>query len=106
MTDRTLTHDDTKNVRIVVFTAVGVVILVVLLVWLRSYFFLVRNETIYSSVLSVKNPKLTELRAKEDAELGSYGWVDRKKGIVRIPIDRAMELVVQDAHASGNGGGQ
>jgi hypothetical protein len=25
-------------------------------------------------------------------QLGSYGWVDRKAGVVRIPIERAMEL--------------
>jgi cytochrome c oxidase cbb3-type subunit 3 len=35
---------------------------------------------------------LEELRAAEDAVLHSYGWVDRPAGIVRIPIDRAMEV--------------
>ena len=34
-------------------------------------------------------------RAREDAMLESYGWVDRNAGIVRIPIDRAMELLVE-----------
>ena len=33
-------------------------------------------------------------RAREDAVLESYGWVDRNAGIARIPIDRAMELLV------------
>src|SRR4051794_12581485 len=37
---------------------------------------------------------LAELRAAEDADLNSYGWVDPNKGIVRIPIDRAMQLLV------------
>jgi hypothetical protein len=27
--------------------------------------------------------------------LNSYGWVDRQQGIVRIPIDRAMQLLLQ-----------
>jgi cytochrome c oxidase cbb3-type subunit III len=36
---------------------------------------------------------LAELRAAEDAALHSYGWVDRATGIVRIPIDRAMEVL-------------
>lgn len=35
------------------------------------------------------------LRAHEDAVLGSYGWVDRRTGAVRIPIDRALELMAQ-----------
>jgi hypothetical protein len=27
--------------------------------------------------------------------LGSYGWVDETRGIVRIPIERAIDLVVE-----------
>lgn len=38
---------------------------------------------------------LADLRAAEDAELNSYGWVDRNAGIARIPIDRAMQLLLQ-----------
>ncbi|HEY3757909.1 MAG TPA: hypothetical protein VGL42_17265 [Opitutaceae bacterium] len=38
---------------------------------------------------------LHELRAKHEAQLGAYGWVDQKNGVVQIPIDRAMELTVQ-----------
>ncbi|HJW14214.1 MAG TPA: hypothetical protein VJ776_05940 [Thermoanaerobaculia bacterium] len=35
------------------------------------------------------------LRAEEDTVLKSYAWVDRPGGIVRIPIDRAMELIAE-----------
>jgi hypothetical protein len=38
---------------------------------------------------------LKQMRAAEDQILGSYGWVDRQKGIVRLPIGRAMELLAQ-----------
>lgn len=34
-------------------------------------------------------------RAAEVHELTSYGWVDREKNIVRIPIERAIELLSQ-----------
>jgi len=34
-------------------------------------------------------------RAREEAELNGYGWVDRTTGVARIPIDRAMELLLQ-----------
>jgi hypothetical protein len=39
---------------------------------------------------------LRELRAKETAAATSYGWVDQTKGVVRIPIERAMQLTVED----------
>ena len=44
---------------------------------------------------------LQALRAREDAEITNYGWINRTSGIVRIPISRAMELVLakqREAH--------
>lgn len=40
---------------------------------------------------------LETLRASESRLLDGYGWVDRATGTVRIPIERAMELVVTRA---------
>jgi hypothetical protein len=49
------------------------------------------------------NPKLEEdergqlddIRTNEDKTLYSYGWVDEKAGTVHVPIERAMDLLVQ-----------
>jgi hypothetical protein len=38
---------------------------------------------------------LRALRAWEEAALNSYGWIDRTAGVVRLPIERAMDLIVQ-----------
>lgn len=35
------------------------------------------------------------MQAEENAALTTYGWVDRDAGVVRIPIERAMELLVE-----------
>ncbi|MHA3774122.1 hypothetical protein ACXR0O_21545 [Verrucomicrobiota bacterium sgz303538] len=35
---------------------------------------------------------LQELRAAEDGVLNSYGWINREAGVIRIPIERAMEI--------------
>jgi len=34
-------------------------------------------------------------RSREQAQLDGYGWVDRSAGTVHIPVERAMELLVQ-----------
>ena len=39
--------------------------------------------------------EIQELHAQEDKTLSTYGWMDKNKGVVRIPIDRAMELQLQ-----------
>jgi hypothetical protein len=35
------------------------------------------------------------LRDNENRQLTSYGWVDKDGGVTRIPIDRAMEVMIQ-----------
>ena len=49
-----------------------------------------------------------QLQAAEAARLSSYGWIDKSAGVIRIPIDRAMDLLAQrglpardDYHESG-----
>jgi hypothetical protein len=39
--------------------------------------------------------ELKAFQAQASAELNSYGWIDRKGGVVRIPISRAMELIAE-----------
>ena len=38
---------------------------------------------------------LKRFRESEDQILQTYGWVDRQKGIVGLPIDRAIDLLAQ-----------
>src|SRR5689334_19190121 len=38
---------------------------------------------------------LVKLRASEDQLLNKYAWVDQQKGVVRIPIERAIDLLSQ-----------
>jgi hypothetical protein len=62
------------------------------------------------------DPKLEEnergqlygYRLRQEETLYSYGWVDEKSGTVRIPIERAMDLLVQrglPVRAQGSGMG-
>jgi hypothetical protein len=37
------------------------------------------------------------MRRSDREVLESYGWVDRQRGIARIPIDRAIEQVVEES---------
>ena len=40
--------------------------------------------------------KLKQLQKDSTAALTSYAWVDKNKGTVRIPVERAMELTMAD----------
>jgi len=41
------------------------------------------------------NQDIADLHAREDLLLDNYTWIDESKGTVRIPIERAMELIAQ-----------
>ena len=46
--------------------------------------------------LLVNEPaNLTEFRAREHQILTTYGWEDRNTGAVRIPVERAKDLLIQ-----------
>jgi len=39
--------------------------------------------------------EVEQLRKQEEIILSTYGWTDKKAGVVRIPIDRAIELQLE-----------
>jgi hypothetical protein len=41
---------------------------------------------------------LKQYRADQEKILGGYGWVDPKAGVVRIPVERAMDLLLQKGY--------
>jgi hypothetical protein len=46
--------------------------------------------------------ELKDLRSQEDHILTNYGWMDRNAGVVRVPIERAMELQLQRGFPTRN----
>ncbi len=44
--------------------------------------------------------ELQRLRAGQMEQLNSYRWLDPKKGIAALPIERAMELIAAEAQAA------
>jgi hypothetical protein len=85
---------------IAVFGGVTVVLLFFVAIGIQFYFDQTREHRIFTDVLSRDNHQLKALRAQEDRELHAYKYADREKGIVRLPIERAMELTAQAAAAN------
>ena len=103
-------HDAEARPIVVAGLALGVGVVIVFgIVFLLFHYFSPKsspegvNPMAGSAGLNPAVPRIEEhpsetyqgLRAQEDRALGSYGWVDKKTGIVRVPIDRAMEITLQ-----------
>ena len=84
-----------------VFTALIVIVCFASFAWLAKKIYTPHAYTV-QPVEGVRTPDdrkklLTEHRSKEQAEATSYAWIDQKAGVVRLPIDRAIELTVRDS---------
>jgi hypothetical protein len=83
-----------------VFTAIVVIACFASFAWLAKKIYRPHAGTV-QTVEGVLTPadrkaRLAEHRTKEKADATTYGWVDQPKGIVRLPIDRAIELTVRE----------
>jgi hypothetical protein len=100
--------DASQSARFSVSTVVTILVVLLLfvgLVWFVTY----QRESIAAAEpgrteLRLKN--LSDLNAENQKTLTSYRWIDKGKGIVGIPIERAMELEIADLasnrpHAAG-----
>jgi hypothetical protein len=58
------------------------------------------NDMAGKATTESRKAYLADLRKKQGEQANAYGWVDQKAGVVQLPIERAMELVVQE-HGGG-----
>jgi hypothetical protein len=99
-------EDRVNTPRIAVFGVLSAVGLFGILVGLQAMYLNMSDaEQNRKDVRSGPNALADQL-AVQQTQLHSYHWVDEKKGIVAVPIDRAMDLVVnelRDAQATSMG---
>jgi hypothetical protein len=53
----------------------------------------VTPDTITEKAAMERWDKLQKLKAEQAKDASSYGWIDKEKGIARIPVEKAMEIV-------------
>ncbi len=79
---------------------VGAILLVVIVLLLEAYYFKAERDENQRKVVAVVPEELAQARASQLGLLNSYRWIDEKQGVVGIPIERAMELVVAEQAAA------
>jgi hypothetical protein len=83
---------------------IALVATVVLMLLLYRFLFVSRRPAAVAEKAQTNiYQQLRDLHHDEDVALGRYDWIDRKAGIVRIPIGRAMELVAEKPDRFGKG---
>jgi len=55
-----------------------------------------RNDDYEQKRAKAREEKLKIAREEDAKAINSYGWIDKNKGVARIPVARAMELTVAE----------
>ncbi len=84
---------------IAAFAIGSLVLLVLTIAAITQYFNKVYDEAVYEKILSAPSEQLRDVRGRDDWNLTHYLYMNKETGQIRIPVDRAMELMLQDAAA-------
>jgi hypothetical protein len=63
------------------------------------YYTYIKEKETYEKVLAPTSEILKQVRNRDNWNLSTYQYLDKNKTQVRIPIDRAMELIVAETRA-------
>jgi hypothetical protein len=94
--------DDKQKTRISIPMIVTGLVMTLLFVGLAGFLVLQRASipTVDEQTAQVRLKNLAELNAENQRILTQYHWVDKSKGAVGIPINRAMDLVLAELQAN------
>ncbi|MFV2072685.1 MAG: hypothetical protein ACC742_08535 [Thermoanaerobaculales bacterium] len=87
-------YDDPNVAATAVVGIVSAILLFVIIVGLQAFFFQAERDELTRKVYSRPYEALQQLDANQLELLNSYGWVSQPDGVVHVPIERAMELIV------------
>ncbi len=93
-------EDDPDSSATVAIGIAGAILLVVIVVALQGLFGQAARSEFRRKIEAEKPVELESLRARQLEQIGTYRFVDPKAGVVAIPIDRAMELLVDERRTS------
>lgn len=93
---------NTQKDRVSLSVIITSLVMMLLFVGLAAFLISQRDNipTVDEQTAEARLKNLAELNAENQKFLTQYHWVDKSKGVVGIPIDRAMDLVV--AQLQGN----
>ena len=75
----------------------GILALLVVMIIGVYWLYVVAYERIDQQVYSgAPSRELMAIREREEENLHRYSFIDKDKGVVRIPIDRAMDILAAD----------
>ena len=89
-------YDDPNVAASAVVGVISAIALFVIIVLLQTWFYKAEEDERFRKIYSQPYEELQKIDNEQLERLGSYGWVSEGDGVAHVPIERAMELVVDE----------
>ncbi len=89
-------YDDLNVTAIAIATFVGAVLTFAAILGIQVLYYAVANRQHEQKVIAAPTIDSDTVITEQEVKLTRYGWIDREKNQVAIPIERAMEVVVRE----------
>lgn len=96
-------ESDPKALSTVIVGAIGIAAAIVIVLGLEVIHRRTAAREFESKIIEREPQQLRLLQAEQTEKLKGYVWVDQGAGQVSLPIDRAMELVVEQDREARRG---
>jgi len=87
-------YDDLNNKKIVAIGVWGFLITFVIVILLQAAYY--QQKYVNDERKASEYPQTVEMLEKQQQELEGYKWIDKDKGVIAIPIEKAKEEVVKE----------
>ncbi len=88
---------DAKPGRIALISSLTILFLIVAVIGVYWFYVVSFEQVEHDQYSGVASKELIAIHEREDEQLHKYGYINKEKGIVRLPVERALELVEAEA---------
>lgn len=89
-------NDDPETSGILIVGILSAIFLFVIIVAVQALFYNIQKAEHERKVVTQPHAEWSQVKTEQLETLNSYRWIDREKGVVGIPIERAMELFLEE----------
>jgi hypothetical protein len=101
--EATAEPDNPKVMMIVVATSATIALVIGIVIGVNAFWEQTVRDEVEARVTGPVDGRLKALRLEEKQKLTNYAWIDKKAGVARLPLDRAVDLTLRDWKARPEG---
>jgi hypothetical protein len=90
------TRQEANAPLLAVIGIVSILMLIIIIIGVQAWFMAEQRADIERKFGDTQSTSLVNLKTEQTQKLETARWVDQSKGIVQIPIEEAMKLIVKD----------